>query len=327
MITLTKDLEFSHSFLSYLLAGLQGQFAYLNILSRIGAQPPNRETIGRVQQEIDEANGWLRSSLDGQPLFELTWQTPETDNARKAFEVAKRLGKDLHELSGDLDSILEQRQFNEIARDRIVLLLAALGRHTYARDNYLRCFYSLFEELGDKEEAKRYRTGVKSSEKDVEYTNGLITAYQQNAQLPLEFYHSLFGEVIALPGLMRTQLFDLKMMWCIYDGPFSYALAEIPNDRAEQWVQLGISPIEAGYWEAYLIYPVEALVWLQGGITEYAIAGLWKSWRYPPDEAIKWITHEFSPADGATWANAGFDAEEARQLINRGVSHPSLIKG
>ncbi|MCB0329657.1 MAG: hypothetical protein KDD70_08335 [Bdellovibrionales bacterium] len=326
MTILTKDTEYSHAILSYLLAARQGEFAYLNILGRLGAEVPGKEVVGEIQKQIDLLNGCLKETLEDKPVFKLTWEEPESDVAKKIYEIADQVTVNLEELTHDLSAILSRQQFNEITGTRLILLLAALGRHTYARDNYLRCFYNFYKDLGNSEDATRYRTGVKSSEKDVEYTNGLIAAYQQYPELPLEFYHTLFGEVIALPGLIRKQIFDLRLLCSVYKGPFTYEMAQIPEDRANQWAQLGVSAEEAGNWEAWGIHPQEALLWMQAGVSEISIAGLWKAWRFPVVEAAKWIQGEFAPNEAADWANENFDPDEARQLINRGVSHPSLIK-
>jgi hypothetical protein len=322
----SKDIEFSHSFLSYLLAGLQGEFASMNILAQLGAELPEEEKANSLQNELAQTNEWFAKTMGGEPLFELKWEAPRTEEAKLALESGRRLAEELSHRAFDLATILSQKQFNEITGNRLVLLLAALGRHTYARDNYLRCFFQFHKTFGNHADANRLRTGTKASEQDIEIVNRFITAAQQNSEPSLEFYHALFGEVVALPGLLRTQAFDLRVLTAIYDGAFTYTAGGISEEHAIQWEQLGLPPQEAGHWEAYGMAPEMALAWLQGGMTEAAVAGMWFSWRFPPEEAAAWSAQDFTPKEAADWANAGYSPEESRQLINRGVSHPSLIR-
>ncbi|MGA1190815.1 MAG: hypothetical protein ACO3XO_00890 [Bdellovibrionota bacterium] len=326
MTSITKDIEFSHSLLSYLLSALQGEFAYQNILGRLGADGTASQELSDLQRKIQEVSGWLEQTVGGDPILKLDWNEPRGDAAKKALEMSREIITDLKGLAIELDSILSQRQFDEVSRSRLVILLAVLAKQTYARDNYFRCFYKLCKHFGNTEESARFRIGIKSSEKDIEHVNQLIAAFMSSQDLPLEFFHALFGEVIALPGLLRTQAFDLKLLAAAYQEEFSFEHANIPDDEGQLWSQIGITPQEAGHWNAYQISPKEAYTWIQAGIPLSAVAGLWKSWRFPASEAVGWYKAEFTPREASDWANSGFSPEEARQLINRGVSHPSLLK-
>lgn len=326
MTSITKDIEFSHSLLSYLLSALQGEFAYQNILGRLGAGVAPSQELSDLQARIQAVSGWLEQTLGGDPILKLDWNEPKGDAAKKALEMSHEMIADLNGLAIELDSILSQRQFDEISRSRLIILLAALAKQTYARDNYFRCFYKLCKHFGNTEESARFRIGIKSSEKDIEHVNQLITAFMGTQDLPLAFFHALFGEVIALPGLLRTQAFDLKLLCAAYQKQFTFENAAIPEEEGRLWSQIGIAPQEAGHWHAYQISPNEAHTWIEAGIPISAVAGLWKSWRFPVSEAVRWYQAEFTPRDASDWANSDFSPEEARQLINRGVSHPSLLK-
>ena len=326
MSVITKDIEFSHSILSYVISALQGEFAYQNILKRLGSTSMNEEEAKELQQKIQEVSQWLEQTLSGKPILQLEWDEPKSSEGKKVFAMSRELISDMKALATDLDSILTQKQFDEVPRNRIAILLAVLGKQTYARDNYFRCFYKLYKHFGNTEESTRFRIGVKSSEKDLEHVNSFIVAFQGYSDLPLEFYHALFGEIIAMPGLLRTQAFDLMLLCAAYKKTFSFDDANIPQEESEQWEQLGIPPHEAGHWNAYKISPLEAQIWMQGGVPISSVAGLWKSWHFPPEEATGWYQAEFTPKEASDWANAGFSPEEARKLIERGVSHPSLFK-
>lgn len=326
MTIITKDIEFSHSLLSYLLSALQGEFASQNILGRLGADAAPSQALGELQQKIQEVSGWLEQTVGGDPILKLNWNEPKGADAKKAVEMSQAMITDLDGLAIELDSILSQRQFDEVSRSRLVILLAVLAKQTYARDNYLRCFYKLYKHFGITEESTRFRIGVKSSEKDIEHVNHLIAVFVSAQDLPLEFFHALFGEVIALPGLLRTQAFDLKLLCAAYQKELTFENAGISEEEGLLWSQIGIAPHEAGHWHAYQISPTEAHTWIEAGIPISAVAGLWKSWRFPVLEAVRWYQAEFTPREASDWANSGFSPEEAQQLINRGVSHPSLLK-
>ncbi len=221
MSVITKDIEFSHSILSYVISALQGEFAYQNILKRLGSTSMNEEEAKELQQKIQEVSQWLEQTLSGKPILQLEWDEPKSSEGKKVFAMSRELISDMKALATDLDSILTQKQFDEVPRNRIAILLAVLGKQTYARDNYFRCFYKLYKHFGNTEESARFRIGVKSSEKDLEHVNSFIVAFQGYSDLPLEFYHALFGEIIAMPGLLRTQAFDLMLLCAAYKKTFS----------------------------------------------------------------------------------------------------------
>ncbi len=118
----------------------------------------------------------------------------------------------------------------------------------------------------------------------------------------------------------------MRQLLSVYEGDFDFSLAEINDQNEASWKQLGVTPLEAGYWEAFSIPPAEALQWVNGGVTTPGVAGLWRSWGFVPQEAVAWIAENFEPLPAADWANAGYPPQEARNLVNRGVEHPSLIR-
>ncbi|MCB0319606.1 MAG: hypothetical protein KDD60_01695, partial [Bdellovibrionales bacterium] len=324
MFQLNRDIEFTHSLLSYLLAGYQGKFTELNILAQLSPSQMSPEIAGRTQQTIGSVNSFLNSLWQGEAICSLEWKAPETEEAKTLFTLAKQLDEDLSSQAEILETTLMRREFNELPETSYHQLLASLGRYTYSRDNYLRCFATLAEKARKEGEVRRIRKAILISDKEIKFTNELIRMYRQNPELPLEFFHALFGQVATLPGFFRTQAHDIRLLYSIYDGAFSFELAKIPFEHAEQWQQLGIPAIEAGYWEAYSITPEEAVLWIQGGVQNHAAAGLWKSWKFPPQEAVGWIHEQFSPDEATPWANEGYQPQETRVLLNRGVSHPSL---
>ncbi|MCI5065087.1 hypothetical protein MRY87_05135 [bacterium] len=321
----TRDTSYSHTLLSTLLSTLQGKFSSYNILARNGLAPSTEENE-QMQQEIATAEEWRRNTLAQTPLLRLSWDTPETSEAEAALALARRLSLELSELATRLEENLSKKQFNEISRNRLISLLAALARQNYTRESYLRYCAEFHKQQGHKDEAYRFRMELKTTAKDLEFIHSLITTTESTQSLSLDFYHTLFGEVIALPALFRSQSIEISALAYIYDGEMTYEQFGVPPQRAENWQQLGLSPLESAHWEAYNILPVDALLWLQHGVGESSAAGLWHCWRFPAQEAVKWHQAQFTPREAADWANAGFAPEESRQLISRGVSHPSLIK-
>ena len=339
--------SFTISLLNYLFAGLHGKYVYLKALQELnvseyqeqeerlsspGGELAEHKGVEQsnysIEEKIQLVEGWITQLINEKiSLFDLDWKEPKTENAKLAISIGKALIKDLDTHSIILQDVLRQKDFDNISRPNLGLLLSSLMRFHRSREIYVKTFRQYYEKSSEKHLVKQYREEFKSCQKNSRYTEKLIAAFMTPRTLSTEYYHSLYEEVIALPGIWRTQMHDLEMLCRVYEKLFTYEDAGCQEGEGSLWEQLGVTPQEAGHWRAYSITPQEAHVWIANGVPEHQVAGTWKAWGYPPEDALHWIQAQFSsPAEATPWANSGFDPSEAMQLIERGVSDPSMIR-
>ncbi len=323
---LDRDKEFSHSVLNYLNAGYQGEFAHLNIISQFQPGTIEESEMSELQESLQKVNTWIRSFQEGETILSLDWPKPMTPDAEKAMELLGRLPSHLRQIADELRKLVWVSNFAESRSESIYFLIACVGRYAYSRDNYLRGLLELARLSSHKESIKQYELLLERSEEDVKLAHALLQTYKSSQQQSDHFLHAVFSESVAIPGILRSQAHDIDQLLSVYTSDFNFEQAHITNEDAEVWKQIGLGPVEAGYWIANEIAPQEALLWNQAGIVDYAVAGLWRSWKFPPDVAAAWIQAEFLPADAAMWANAQIPPEEAQVFIKRGLTDPSQIR-
>ncbi len=328
MFDLTSDLEYSHSFLNLLHSLEQGEFAFNNVVLQLhpDAPPIIRENIKLNQENFEFQNTNLDLLWENQPLFKLNWKGPETDQAKSAFEQLIRQREHLVELSSEMIRIFSSEEFGNLSRDDVVLLLAALARSTYSYDNFVRGQLELAKATQKEEQEKQFQELLTRADTDIKAMHSLLDIFKQGEQAGNAFASALFAETVSLAGAFRAQIHDTCQLLAIFDGPFSFTHAGIPEPEAADWHSVNIQAFEAGYWRAYQIGPDEIFEWKQSGINNYAVAGMWRGWGFPANVAAEWIVNEFTPSEASIWANSGISSEEAADYRTRGINSPAEIK-
>lgn len=325
-IEIDQDKEYSHSVLNYLNACHQGEFAHLNILSQLQPGSIDEKEMAELQESLQQINSWFRSFQEGESLFSLEWPKPITPDAEKATHLLRRLPDHLRHVADQLRQFVWAPNFGESRPEAINFIIACIGRYAYSRDNYLRGLLELARLSDHSGSVEQYELLLKRSEDDVKLAHALLQTYKSSQEQSEHFLHAVFSESVSIPGIFRSQAHDIDQLLSVYESDFTFEVANIREAEAELWKQIGLGPVEAGYWRAFEIEPQEALVWNQAGVVDYAIAGLWRSWKFPPEVAAGWIQADFLPSDAAMWANANITPEEASLFLKRGITDPSQVR-
>lgn len=326
MFEITKDLEFSHSILNSLHSAEQGEFAYFNILTQMGNDSESlAETIEMIKKRINQQNDWFEQVWQNTPIFELKWKQPNRDDAKEVLAQLTEKRSNLIELSQELAELLSEQHFDALPATSIETIIACLGRHRYAHDNYIRSMLELARAVNSKEQEELYTNMLENSDDDITILHDIIDRYQEGQELDVAFFNGLFAEVVTLGGAFRSQIHDMSQLLAIYEGTFTYEHAGIPENEAADWHSVNVSAYEAGYWRAYYIGPDEIFHWLGAGFTNFAIAGEWRAWGFPHDIAAKWHERGFSPEEASTWLNAEIPLSKAMEFRDLGFSDPAEV--
>jgi len=323
---INKDSEFSHSVINYVNATYQGRFAYHNILLQLQNQPYLEGRIDESKQALAKVTEWLKALWDQNPIFSFTPNYTHAQEADHALSLLAIVRDELIELATNVQNAIKDQNATSRSEQLICELIASVGRFAYSRDNYLRGFVELAKFRKDQETKGRFEEELKQSDQDVQLAHSLLKHFKTNAASPgAAFYSALFSEAIPLPGIFRSYVHDIRQLLAIFEGGFTYLSAGITENESRAWKDIGISPLEAGYWLAYGIDAQGALKWNQLGITNYRVAGLWTAWSFPPDVAVKWLKAGYIPRLAGPWIRAGFELEEASNYINQGITLPEMI--
>ncbi len=322
---LTPDIQVTHTFVNYLNAGFQGQFAQLNVLSQLNFIALNPETVAEARGALDQVSIWLGNLRQNRPLLLARWTYPETQEAQKAVELFDRLQKDLHQLAIEVERTLANQNLGS-DKEGLKLLLAALARHAYSRDNYVREFISLGELIARKDIVAEHRRNLQEVEADLASVHALLKEFQQSANsFSTNFLENLISSTLLLPGAFRTHIHDISQLLSRFREPFSYKSAGISPDKAKLWEKFMISPEEAGYWAAQGFAPMEALKWRTLGF-DHANASHWKVWGFTPDRAISWFQAGFPVRNALSWYRAGYSTDESLKYISQGYLEPEMLR-
>lgn len=321
-----RDLLQTHTFTNYLNAGYQGQFAFLNVLSRLQHSLASPASVTRSREALAKIAAWTADLWKGISLFAANWQTPQTFEAQKALSMLEDLKADLGLISSNVLAVVsaEQATYTE---DQLKYLLAALARSLYSKDNYLRGFVDYGKAFNAPDMINQYTPMVQRCSDEIALMHSLMNSYKEGKIDNQEAFRlDLRYRAFLLPGVFRSQMHDICQLTATYKGGLTYELAGIEQSRAEKWAQLGCPPQIAGYWEAYFIAPEEAFAWTGAGIREHETAAAWRLHGFTPATVEPWLKLNYPPAIAMRWAQAGFTAEKALEHIQRGTSDPAAVK-
>lgn len=319
-----RTLGYNHAVLNYLNAVYQGRYAHFNVLLQILNQPALQNPISETEGVLEKIDHWFSRLWQGEYLFSL--RSPEITQEEPKYAFALLLGgrQELFQLGCEIELMLRKQDFHNHTHENFSVLIAAFARYAYARDNYSQGFIELAKYTENKAQEQFYQNLIKAGESDIEISARMLEGFQKIESLPppLPFCKALFAECAPLHGYFRSYAHDIVQLCSLFLGEFDYQMAGIPEDQWSTWKDIGIAPIEAGYWYAHAINADEALLWTQKGIVNYRVAGEWRSWLFPAEEASKWLKAGFTPRDASDWANAQLTPEEAKSFQLKGYQTP-----
>lgn len=321
---LSEDISYSHSVLNFLNAEYQGRFAYYNILAQLEPELDLSTDIDQSRQALTFAAEAFKKLWKNEPIFSLSWKKPETPDAEACFELLDAAFRELATLALEIRPLLQRKDFHNHSFTDLSTLVASYGRFAYGRDNFCRGLIELAKHQENHDLVENYERHLKESDDDIKVAHAFLRSARERISDP-SFFTALFSECVTLPGEFRCRAHDIRQVLSVYLGEFTYEFAGISDEERASWKDLGINPVEAGYWLSFSIGAREALSWIQKGVTSFRTAGLWRSWFFPPDIAAAWIKVGFTPPEATPWANSEIAPEKAKEYREKGVLHPSGI--
>jgi hypothetical protein len=316
-----QDLAFTHAILNYLTAAYQGRFAGLNILQQLAFEGLPVEEITRSRSVLEKVRRWVADMNQQMTLFSSSWTAPETFDAQSACQMLEEMRVELGQLAESCAVFIGDPETPK-KPGQVKFLIAAYGRYAYARDNYIKGFVEYGNNFGYADLAAQYAQLQEGAAKDVETTHALLSAYKNPQQVNDLFFRSLFDECVSLPGIFRTHVHDINLLLAPFKGGITFESLAFFGPEVSQWQTAGFDPGTAGYWRAYFFTPLEATDWRQCGVLAASIAIEWKLLGIDGVTAAPWVKAGFPPALAATWIEAKYTAEQALDMIDRGIQEP-----
>jgi hypothetical protein len=286
-----RDLNVTHAVVNTLTAGYQGKFVALNVFQRIGSSRFEASEFDATRGVLDKIAVWIKALMDGKAL--LAGPGTETSpDRREALDLLRALKQDV---SGLADEILRMRSAAHPADDReqTELLVAALLRHAYARDHYVKGLVAYSEAFGYEEAADRWRQHLLMTPREINAAHRFLDVLVEGSGIDKKFSVDLFEETLLLPYIFRCQVQDMNQVLAFYGPDFTYETAGITADEAVRWRNMKAAPEAACYWHAYGFTPGDTAAWVRAGFFEPGLAANWKHRGFRPDEAARWYNEGF----------------------------------
>ncbi len=317
-----KDRLSTHAVTNYLLAGYQGKFTFLNILSQLQYPGLDPALITFTRQALDKIAFWTEALWNDHHLFAAQWTAPQTFDSRQALELLDQLKPDLLGISGEIARIFSLQNPAEKFQD-IAFLCAAFGRFSYARENYIKGFIEFATKFNSPQDGARYSAMLAPAQDDVRLTHTIINlARDLQASSTQDFLRNLYERSIPLIAVFRTHTHDISQILAQYRGGLSFDKADFNVQEATAWSDAGIGPVAAGYWRANGFSPVETPEWVRYGFSNPGVAASWRTEGFNPASAQPWAQSNMPPVISRLWAQAGYDTDETKEMIDSGVTDP-----
>lgn len=319
------DLDLSHSVLNYINACYQGKFASLNMLSQLGYHDFNPDELSQCQEKLSYTERLLGQLSQGNPVFSRSWKTPQTNEAKETLGIVSQLKTEIVALAVRLEKLLSTENPFQNPEDT-KYLIASYCRFAYTNENYIRGYVTLGESFSVPEIVQAYTSLLPQAEKNIEAAHLFFDIYTNEDGVPEVFFRSLFEESLFLPGIFRTNAHDLMRFAATYRGTFSFEMADIAPNRAEEWAVINVDPNTAGYWNAYTFTAREMADWVGIGVNVPRDAWFWTCIGFTAEAAAGWVQYRFPPPVALSWVQNSFTPDEAIDHLQRGFSDPTTAR-
>jgi hypothetical protein len=322
-----QDIQATHAVTNYLLAELQGRFAFLNILSQLSPIPLKEEVVNATRQLIDKTTLWIDDLWEGTPLFLSSHKQAETFDAQESLAALREVKRELGVQIQELLRVLFLPSPGE-KTDDIAFLVATFGRYAYTRENFIRGQLECVQKLGMKREMEGYAKSLPTAQEEIKFTHSLLTIFRDGFKevSQAQYTKTLLDKTFPLVAVFRTHIHDINQLLARYAGGLTYENADFALEEARTWESLQIAPELAGYWRAQGFNAREAHDWITTRLAPPAVAAFWKLCGFNAESATPWIQHDLSPQFARSWAKAGFSAAQAKELTARGINDPAKAR-
>lgn len=312
--TFINDIYLTNSVVAFLYAGFQGAFAGLNILSQLGYQHFNPDELSRVEKHLGEIEKWKEDLLRGLPILSVTWKSPQTVAAKKAFEDLSELRNDLLHTAGRVKKAVLFEDLSAVPEE-VKYLIAAFARQAYARENYVRGFIEFGQSFKHQDVVDAYSGFLTETEAGIRAAHIFYDIFVSEENLFPEFFKGLREECSFLPGIYQAQVHDIALLLNSYTQNITYEKLGIMPQYSDSWKSIDVPPAVAGYWQAWEFAPEHAVPWLEAGMTDPRSARFWTFLGFGPAEALDWARLGFSPPAARAWLDRGYTPESALKAL------------
>lgn len=329
-----SDCLASFSITNFLFAGLQGDFAYLNILGQFNHIGFKQEAVGELQKQLAEVAVWNKESCERRPIFTTRTTTPETFEATNALEqlkVYRTRSARLAEVCRQLAQKLFSPSFVTLNTADAQLLAAILGRAYYGRDNYIRGFIEFNEHMERPANVEFYTKLLTDSTNEINALHEILTDLENlpNTVTELANGPTLQNLRIRARDLLFnicSQIHDAALLLAPFSGGITFTNLDFDAEASAKWREAGLDPATAGYWRAYGFNSDEASAWIKGGHAEPALANNWRWFGFNYESAKDWIKIKLPPDRARQWSAAGHASEDVEEYLSRGIRSPDQVR-
>jgi hypothetical protein len=319
---MNKDLQLTAEFITMLRSSFYGQILFEGALSTLGCNLVTEKYLETAHKAFDKIDNWIVDLGNQLPIFSVDWESAETFDAISAMDFMKALKADLEWFIPKIESALLVEDLTQ-DHNAAKVLVAALNRSAAVKNSYVETLSSIFAQFGQNEEAQQIAFEINDSQEYLRTTRIILNTFLSPQAYTEELCEKLRREASLTPADFRAHLHDCRILLNVYEKSFSYALAEIPTEIADDWSSREIPAVAAGYWIAYEFTPDDFMAWTNVGITGAPLAANWRRANFAPEEAIEWMQEGLTPSYAVPWRAAGFKPARAAQMLRRGVTDPA----
>ncbi len=324
MAKLNRDLHISAEFITFLKAGFYGQVLFESALARLepSVSPLPASYLETAHKALDKIDRWTKELADELPLLALSWTSVETFDAISAMSFLREFKRECLWILPQVDSALSTSNLAQ-NRDAVKLLAASLVRSAATRTCYVETLSQCFSDLKAQDFADRVALEIDGAREYLGISNSIVDIFSGGGVYSNELCDKLRKEASLVPSDIRSYVHDANILINILAKEFTFELAEIPRDQAQEWIAAQIPAAAAGYWRAYGFGPRDYFEWMQIGVTGAPLAANWRRARFMPEEAGPWIREGIAPVLATIWKSHGFDAPRTAALLRRGETDPT----
>jgi hypothetical protein len=323
MAARNRDLHLTAEFLTLLRAGFYGQIRFENALTTLESTFVPEGYLDIAHKAFDKIDAWMNDLARELPIFATAWSSPETFDAISAMGFLRELKTDLEIVVPQLEEALRVPTLSQ-EREAVKLLVAALVRSSATRNSYVETITTLLTQIKAFDLAQQAAVEIEGARDYVRVTDIIVSTFATPSAYDDGLCEKLRSEASLTPCDFRALIHDANILLNVYAKEFTYDLAQIPHDEAQEWIDNNIPAVAAGYWRAYEFMPQDFLDWKSVGITGAPLAANWRRAQFSPPEAIEWIKEGLTPSIAIIWRAAGFeDPARVAALLQRGVTDPA----
>ncbi|RME57910.1 MAG: hypothetical protein D6780_07615 [Candidatus Dadabacteria bacterium] len=319
----------SHHILNYVSAGLQGRYAFLNLLQKYKAIKESTvlQRQEKLQGYIDTIKELRKELLDGKLLVIEDPPQVVDNRGKKLIKLSKELKKFYLRLSETLTNKAGKVTDSKTALKLSPYFLAVLALAAYSHENFVKENIAFFKGLELKDFIKEEEFELKQAEEEVEFVHLLIEGYEEHLEEPSEgLLLGIYLEILPMIGVLRSYSWDIDLLLEPYTGKLTYEdIPPVDEKTKEGWVAAGVPVQQAGYWCSFYFSYEDMKKWANAGITHYMLAGRWAALGFTPAEAREWLTEGFVPSIAFLWKIEDFSPKEAGQYVDDGYIAPSAL--